>query len=42
MRTALVPRPEEYGPGVDYDTGKEEYIDLEARDFVDLAARLGA
>ena len=42
MRTALVPRPKEYGPGVAVDTEIEEYIDVKAEDFLDLAVHLGA
>ena len=42
MRTAFVPRPQEFGPGQQVDTAPEPWIDVQAGDFVDLARRLGA
>ena len=42
LRTAFVPRPLEYGPGQTTDLAPEDDWDVVARDFVDLAARLGA
>ena len=42
LRTAFVPRPLEYGPGQTTDLAPEGDWDVVARDFVDLAARLGA
>jgi 2-haloacid dehalogenase len=42
LRTAFVPRPLEYGPGQTTDLVPEDDWDVVARDFVDLAARLGA
>jgi 2-haloacid dehalogenase len=41
LRTAFVPRPEEYGPGQTTDLAPEREFDVVARDFVDLATRLG-
>jgi 2-haloacid dehalogenase len=38
LRTALVPRPLEYGPGKNTPSG--EGFDVTARDFLDLAAKL--
>lgn len=40
--TAFVPRPTEYGPGQTTDLAPEEAWDVVARDFVDLAEKLGA
>jgi len=40
--TAFVPRPAEYGPGQTTDLAPEEAWDVVARDFVDLAEKLGA
>jgi len=42
LRTAFVPRPLEYGPGQTTDLAPEDDWDVVARDFLDLAARLGA
>jgi 2-haloacid dehalogenase len=42
LRTAFVPRPTEYGPGQTTDLGPESDWDVVARDFVDLAEKLGA
>ena len=41
FRTAFVPRPTEYGPGQTKDLVAEHDWDIVARDFNDLAARLG-
>lgn len=41
LRTAFVPRPLEYGPGQTTDLAPEGDWDVVARDFLDLAARLG-
>jgi 2-haloacid dehalogenase len=40
LKTAFVPRPKEYGPGVKVDTSREPAFDLHARDFNDLARQL--
>lgn len=42
LMTAFVPRPLEYGPGQASDLFPEHAFDLIARDFNDLADRLGA
>lgn len=42
FRTALVPRPLEYGPDGTTDTTSDPDFDLTATDFFDLASRLGA
>jgi 2-haloacid dehalogenase len=42
LRTAFVPRPEEHGPGQIGDLAPEQPWDVVARDFLDLADRLGA
>ena len=42
MRTAFVPRPQEFGPDQQVDTAPEPWIDVQASDFIDLARRLGA
>lgn len=43
MKTAFVPRPLEYGPGSARNRpSAEDRFDLTAKDFVDLAAQLGA
>lgn len=42
LRTAFVPRPLEYGPGGKADRKGDASCDLEASDFADLAAKLGA
>ena len=41
MATAFVPRPGEYGPGQTSDLSPEADWDIVAKDFEDLAARLG-
>ena len=41
LRTAFVPRPLEYGPAGKPDLQPDASVDLAARDFVDLAAKLG-
>ena len=40
FKTAFVPRPLEYGPGRDIDTTPDPAFDVNATDFVDLAAQL--
>jgi 2-haloacid dehalogenase len=42
LRTAFVPRPLEYGQGGKPDLQPNASVDLTAKDFVDLAAGLGA
>ena len=42
MQTALVSRPDEFGPHGQVDVSPEEWIDLYADDFHDLAGKLGA
>jgi 2-haloacid dehalogenase len=42
LRTAFVVRPLEYGPAGKPDLAPDASVDLAAKDFVDLAARLGA
>ena len=42
LKTAFVPRPLEYGPGGKPDLNADGLVDLSARDFNDLAARMGA
>ena len=42
LATAFVPRPLEYGPGRTADLAPDASVDLTAKDFNDLAARLGA
>jgi 2-haloacid dehalogenase len=42
LRTAFVPRPLEFGPAGAADTGPDASFDVTARDFVDLADKLGA
>jgi 2-haloacid dehalogenase len=43
LNTAFVARPAEHGPGQTTDLAPDPAgVDLAARDFVDLAARLGA
>ena len=41
LRTAFVPRPTEYGPGQTKDLAPDGPWDVVARDFVDLAEKLG-
>jgi 2-haloacid dehalogenase len=41
FRTAFVPRPAEHGPGQTRDTAPARDWDVVAKDFVDLADRLG-
>lgn len=41
LRTAFVPRPDEYGPGQTTDVAAEAEYDIIANDFIDLAAQLG-
>ena len=40
FKTAFVPRPLEYGPGREIDTTPDPAFDVNATDFVDLAAQL--
>jgi len=42
FKAGFVPRPLEYGPDIDVDTTPEAGFDVNARDFLDLAAQLGA
>jgi 2-haloacid dehalogenase len=42
LRTAFVPRPLEFGPVGAADTGPDAGFDVTARDFLDLADKLGA
>jgi len=42
LRTAFVPRPLEYGPAGKPDLKGDASVDVEAKDFDDLARRLGA
>jgi 2-haloacid dehalogenase len=42
LRTAFVPRPTEHGPGQTRDLRPEQDWDIVARDFAELAAKLGA
>jgi 2-haloacid dehalogenase len=41
LRTAFVPRPTEHGPGQTKDLAPEGAWDIVARDFIDLADKLG-
>jgi 2-haloacid dehalogenase len=41
MATAFVPRPTEWGPGQDTDLAPTAEWDIVAKDFGDLADRLG-
>ena len=42
LKTGFVPRPMERGPGRDVDQTPEDWIDVMATDFEDLAAKMGA
>jgi 2-haloacid dehalogenase len=42
LRTAFVPRPLEFGPAGAADTAPDAGFDVSARDFLDLADKLGA
>ncbi len=42
LRTAFVPRPDEFGSGREVDTEPDPAFDVVASDFLDLAAKLGA
>ena len=42
MRTAFVARPLEFGPAAKPDTAPEDWFDIYAKDFVELAQALGA
>ena len=42
LRTAFVSRPLEYGPKGKPDLNPDSSVDVTARDFIDLAAQLGA
>ena len=42
LRTAFVPRPFERGPRAEIDTSPEDWIDVVATDFEDLAQKMGA
>ena len=42
LRTAFVPRPMERGPDHEIDQTPEDWIDVIATDFEDLAAKMGA
>lgn len=41
LKTAFVPRPGEHGPDVKVDATNEEWLDVYATDFNDLAMKLG-
>jgi 2-haloacid dehalogenase len=41
LRTAFVPRPSEHGPGKTHDTTPARDWDVIAKDFEDLATKLG-
>ena len=41
LKTAFVERPLEKGPGGGADRGREDWMDVYAKDFVDLAAQFG-
>ena len=41
LRTAFVPRPMERGPRAEVDTSAEDWIDVVASDFEDLADKMG-
>ena len=42
LRTAFVPRPRKFGPNGKPDLKGDSSVDIEAKDFNELAARLGA
>ncbi len=42
LRTAFVPRPDEFGPDREVDTGPDPAFDVAASDFLELADKLGA
>ena len=42
FKAAFVPRPLEHGPDVEVDSASEAEFDVNASDFLDLAAQLGA
>jgi 2-haloacid dehalogenase len=42
FKAGFVPRPLEYGPDVDVDTAPEDDFDVNAKDFLGLAEKLGA
>lgn len=42
LKTAFIPRPLERGPGGKADTQADPSVDIVARDFVELAVKLGA
>ena len=41
LKTAFIPRPMERGPRHEIDTSSEDWIDVVATDFEDLAAKMG-
>jgi 2-haloacid dehalogenase len=41
LRTAFIPRPAEHGPGQTKDLAPDGPWDVVARDFVDLAEKMG-
>ena len=41
LKTAFIPRPGEHGPRREIDTSSEDWIDVVATDFNDLAAKMG-
>ena len=42
LRTAFVVRPDEFGPDGNPDLAPDEYVDISAESFEDLASQLGA
>ena len=40
MLTAYIPRPQEFGPNTQIDDKTEDYIDIVAKDIIDLATKL--
>ncbi len=40
MATAYIPRPKEFGPDTQVDNNDEDYIDIVAKDLIDLARQL--